>query len=120
MMSQEHKTNKIRDFLFGFLGWFLAGNTYYAAFLLLYLIDTSDFTYKFFMESEVGYYLFGTITIAVICILFIKKRKWLAYGILAACTANAVAWVIMDGNLLYGLEYGFLRPLPAGGIFGLF
>lgn len=102
-MEQKPKTNKARDLVIGFFGWFLIS-------ILVFSISNLLFYWEL---------LIPVVTIIVIGILLFMKRKWFAYGIIAAIIANVLIFILIgfllgnssvSGLMKFSLEYGLKVP----------
>jgi hypothetical protein len=97
---------KIRNFLIGFIGWFIAGNLIIWLFFLLPIG-------KWVIVIRI--YGFGIATIIIAFFLFYKKRNWYAFGIVSALTINAIAWKIyLIEKPVFLFAHVLAVPLPVG------
>jgi hypothetical protein len=110
-MEQTHKTQNVRDWEIGCIGWFVIGNL---ALWLSIVSDSKNIEVPIFLVVPV-------ITVIVIGILFIIKRNRFAYGILIAVGINTLIIVVLGAGrsptakaLLDLLGVGVSFPLPLG------
>jgi hypothetical protein len=92
--------DKVRQFLSGFLGWFLVAsigpvviltrpvNNEYALASLGYLLLSAGVTF--------------VLTVAL-TIIFFKRRKWIAWGIIGAVAANVLAHLLIGIFMSLGI-----------------
>ncbi len=97
---------KVRDFTFGFLGWFIFGN-----FLLFALITSQDRN----ISDEGMLALMYLPTLFSLIILFIKNKTWTGFGVIAAVIGNIVSWCILMELLKQSVVWGLtIVPAPIG------
>ena len=102
-MEKSPKTNKNRDLIIGFLGWFLVGN------LVLWFEFAANW------DGPALYFGVPLVTVIAIGTLFYKKMNWFAYGILAAVITNTLLWGLISGEVhVLVLLVGASFPLPLG------
>jgi hypothetical protein len=95
-------TDKGGGFASGFFGWFIIGNI---IFIILGLISNLSL-------SLIALILF-LLTAVASAVLFVKKRNWIAIGVLSAVGINAFAWLLIAPPVLGEFEL-LIMPLPSG------
>ena len=84
--------DKVRQFLSGFLGWFLVASIGPVVILTRPVNNEYDLASLGYILLSSGFTFVLTVTLTMI---FFKTRKWIAWGIMGAVVANVLAHLLI-------------------------